>query len=105
MTTGSGNRSIEEADARWRGSLAYADMMAALEAHGWPDYDTANAAKFDEPARWLAFQASWEERMQRRCGIDPNSPPSPMHNNVRRGPSVRGASTLHRAHVVRRGAV
>jgi len=105
MSTGSGNKSIEEAEARWRSSLAYADMVAALEAHGWRDYDEANAEKWEHRARWAAFQRDWQERMQRRCGIDPDSPPSPMHNNAQRGPTVRGASTLHRAHVVRRGAV
>ena len=104
-TPSSGNKSHDEADARWRSSLAYADMIAALELQGWPDYDTANREKWEHRARWLAFQHDWQLRMQVRAGINPKSEPSPMHNSTRRGPTVLGASTLHRAHVVRRGAV
>jgi len=72
--TPTGSAANGEAMARWQSSAAYKEMMAALEAEGWPDYETANAEKWANVARYKRMELEWERRMQARGGIDPLVP-------------------------------
>ena len=72
--TPTGSAANGEAMARWQSSAAYKEMMAALAAEGWADYETANAERLAHPRRWIRFQLAWEIAMEKRVGIDPLIP-------------------------------